>query len=392
VIASAALSVESGGVREVLGKNYQSCFTRTTTESASSGHKWARFRTAKQLLPDSSRLASCTHRVNSQVYRGRGDVSLWRKGQSAWFGGVWQCNDVWRCPVCSPRISEHRRERLKVAVDRAVVEGHGVALVTLTFPHGAGDVLTDILEKFTKATRALKSGKRAVTRARRIRYLGEIKTLEVTHGANGWHPHSHAIWFTEKPLPQAELDALRDDLLDHWRTVCRRVGLPEPSREHGVDVRGARHAAEYIAKWGFTMELAGNTAKRAKKASGGRTPWQLLADASEGDKRAGWLWREFALAFADKRQLIWTRGLAKRLRVDEGDDQSAFDLDEKSELVTVIDHDTWVCIALADAQAEVISAAIRDERELYALLNHLRITQHMHNGGAPPGPRECWQW
>ena len=26
-------------------------------------------------------------------------------------------------------------------------------------------------------------------------FKGLIRSLEVTHGANGWHPHTHELWF-----------------------------------------------------------------------------------------------------------------------------------------------------------------------------------------------------
>lgn len=378
------------GGRKALGNNYQFCFTPTRNTNTASVTKYRLFKTAKQILIDNARIQSCSADVPRRIR----EVEVFRGENSAWLKGVWHCANVWACPVCAPRISERRREDLKIGIERAIGMGHGVALVTLTFPHGAGDRLQDILDRFTKAQRRLKSGKRAISLRKRFGVLGEIKTLEVTHGKNGWHPHAHSLWIFEKVPDQGTLDALREELYCNWRASCLKEGLPEPSNAYGVDVRGARHAADYVSKWGFATELSGSTAKRAKAASGGRTPWQLLADAAEGCKRSAWLWREFAQCFHGKRQLLWSRGLRDRLKMREDFfDQEAFDLDEKSKRVISIDLDTWACVVRSESQETVLALAMNaSRRELEAFLNGLRASVPRFNGVAPPGEKWKWQW
>jgi len=310
----------------------------------------------------------------------------------AWFDGVYECSSVWICPICAPRIAARRRADVQAALDHAIAKGWGAALVTLTFPHGAGDVLQAILDRFSRAQRAFKSGKSAKTLRTTFGYCGEIRTLEVTHGHNGWHPHAHSIWFTDRQLSPIELEDLKGKLYADWRRACLRAGLPEPSIEHGVDVRGARYAAEYVAKWGFAMEVAGATSKRGKGESGGRTPWQLLADATDGDPRAAQLWREFALAFFGKRQLFWSRGLRNALKLaPELTEQELLEIDNqpKYRMVT-IDLETWSLIRKTESQERILYLALQNPVAMFGELNRLRSTIDNY-GGTRYGPREDWE-
>lgn len=371
--------------RAALGEDDEIYFRAHDTRPAPGPSKWRQLRTAKGLLPEVGRFHSC-HDAAMKFSR---TIGIHRRGDSAWFRGVMRCGSVWICPICARRISEVRRADLQAAIDTTVRKECGVILVTLTFPHGAGDALEDILERFSKAQRYFKSGRAAAKLRERIGYMGEVRTLEVTHGQNGWHPHAHSLWFTKGKMDQAAQEELAAELYQHWLRACLKAGLPEPSRAHGVDVRGARYAGEYVAKWGFAMELAGAPGKRGKNDS--RTPWQLLADATEGDRLAGVLWRTFALAFFGKRQLFWSRGLREKLGVaPELTEQQMLDLeDERSHQVMTLDLDTWYVIRKAGAQEQVLALAVSDLRELYAYLNQLRCTV-TNEFGQVYGPREDW--
>lgn len=383
--------------RPALGEDYGYCFRSRATEAAPAPSKWKQLRRAKELLPEVGRFQSCNDGLKRRSILGfpvPAKVSIHAKDGRAWFSGVMQCASVWVCPVCARRIAEERKRELQSAIDNAVAQGMGVSLITLTFPHGAGDVLSVIMEKFSKAQRTFKSG-RAATRLREgIGYVGEIRTLEVTHGTNGWHPHAHSLWFTKKPLSTAEMEALRAELYQAWARACLKSGLPEPSAAHGVDVRGARYAGEYVAKWGFAAELASHTSKRGKTENSGRTPWQLLAGATEGHRRAAWLWREFALAFFGKRQLFWSRGLRKKFEIaPELTEQELLELqDGESEIVAEIDAATWGLIRVKHAQEYVLSLAVSSARDLYAYLNFLRSAVPHPLDGAILGPAEGWEW
>lgn len=267
----------------------------------------------------------------------------------------------------------------------------GVSLVTLTIRHGLEDQLPSTIERLSKALRRVKSGRAAVRLRQDFGIVGDVRALEVTYGRNGWHPHTHALTFSRAPLTGARLTRYRRRLFVLWYRACEREGLPLPSYRYGVDVRGARYASDYVAKWGFAAELAKPGAKTGR--AGGRTPWELLADAGSGDKRAAWLFREYAECFKGRRQLWWSRGLAERLSLKgQLTDQQLLDLpeDDNPSLMTVIDRDTWTCVLRAGAQEQVLAAAFEGRAALYGLLNRLRCTVPHYRGGFY-GVREQWQ-
>jgi len=58
-----------------------------------------------------------------------------------------------------------------------------------------------------------------------------------------------------------------------------------------------------------------------KKGRTGRTPFQLLADYSDDDNKAGFLFQEYSKAFKGKRQLVWSDGLKDLAKINYKSDQ-----------------------------------------------------------------------
>lgn len=325
-------------------------------------------RTAQNILKSGFSVMRCQHEINFE----RQAVDVYSDGKSSWFTGAVHCNSIWTCPVCAAKIAERRSLELQQAIDAAIARGHGAAMVTMTFSHHKTDFLSTMLPAFRKAQRAMKSGRAAEAIRAQFGVLGEVRALEVTWGeVNGWHPHIHAVTFFRRPLSKLELRLYQAKLFKLWRRACIKNALGSPNLEHGVDVRPARSGAEYAAKWGFATELCRLHIKRGKH---GRTPWQLLADAAEGDHRARVLFREFAECFKGARQLFWSKGL--RARFELGDvltDQAALALPEiEKKHVATIDRLTWGCVVEADVFELVAAAAVKGPDELEAILEGLR--------------------
>ncbi len=334
------------------------------------------------------------------------------KGGS-WFRGLHVCGSVWTCPVCSARISDFRRAELQKGIDNAVKYGRGVSMVTLTFSHQREQPLADVLGGFGRALRRLKSGRAFAALQDRFNIRGEIRALEVTHGRAGWHPHTHSLTFTQAPMDDYTMGRLHVALFMLWRRACAAEGLGIPTFANGVQIQGASAAADYVGKWGFATELAKSHLKRAKR--GGRNPWQLLAAAHHGDKRAGWLFCEFADEFSGKRQLFWSRRevaadvaaqygldpdkagrywLPLRRELDAGEemqDQEILDLEppDERELVA-IDLDTWAVVRRSKSQAKILELAAEGALVVKAFLNRLRCTVPLYNGRLL-GPRDDWE-
>lgn len=329
--------------------------------------RWDLQSTVRELLPN-ERISRCNRVLARDAFYVRAKV----QGGRAWFSGVVHCANPWACPVCAYRISQHRAKDVQTGIDNAVAYGAGVSFVTLTFRHGIDMELRESLAKFSKALRRLKSGRAYEQLRADFGIRGEVRALEVTHGRNGWHPHTHAVTFTERPLLGHDLTRLRRRIFVLWYRACEREGLPLPTYAHGVDVRPAKYAADYIAKWGFAAELTRGHLKTGNK--GGRNPWQLLADAHHGDKRSAWLFREFAMTFKGRRQLLWSRGLREWLEVGaELTEQMILEIEPEEGVVEhLIDPDDWAIVVKFDARRDLLDACVEGAERLAVFLDALR--------------------
>jgi hypothetical protein len=173
-----------------------------------------------------------------------------------------------------------------------------VYLLTLTAPHYRGESLGLLLDRFTKARRGFRKSKGYLRSVEALGIVGTARALEVTYGANGWHVHSHEILFCRGGSPPDS-----EVLLAPWQGACVRAGFKAPNG-HGLKIDDGSKAAEYASKWGAAEELTKSHVKRGKE--GGRSPWDLLRDAGQGDKEARGLFIVYAGTFKGKKQLVWS--------------------------------------------------------------------------------------
>ncbi|MBW7849697.1 MAG: protein rep [Rhodospirillales bacterium] len=239
-------------------------------------------------------------------------VTLHSRDGHAHFGGVETCGSVWSCPVCAARITEGRREELE-ALLRAHGEAGGTAyMATLTLPHTRFQRCRDLLRAVTNAFRKVKSGRAWQTARDGYGWMGDVRALEVTHGAHGWHPHLHVLILFRPGTTAGDSGAFGSWLFDAWARAIARMGMGACSIDafafELVDAYAG--AAGYVGKWGAALELTKAHMKAGR--DGGRTPWQILADfAAHGSKDDRRLFREYFDAFKGARQLTWSRGLKR---------------------------------------------------------------------------------
>lgn len=275
--------------------------------------------------------------------------------KKAHFGGLMVCGSVWTCPPCAAKVSERRKLEVVQATDLHKAQGGGLYMVTLTTSHKRTDDLGDWLSRFSDARARMRRQRAYRELVQRMGHLGNVRALEVTYGdANGWHPHEHSLWLTDKPLSDTRLRQLRSELFLLWRRACLAAGLPLPNRARGVNVIVMESAAEYVAKfgreprWGVGSEMAKQHSKVGHAKS--LTPFDLLRFYHEGSsdgshKRFGALFVIFAKAFFGKRQIIWSDGLKELFGIKQvSDEQIAEDeSDDAAELVR-ISAAQWRCI------------------------------------------------
>jgi len=295
-----------------------------------------------------------------------------------------QCNSVWACPVCAARIGRERHEQAQKTINGSMMDGYHVVMATLTMRHSAYDTAPKLLESMLGTTGNRKgtawdkliSGGRWSRFCKKYGYVGRIRSLEVTHGENGWHPHLHILLVLED---KADLEDLWYDLAHMWLDALERVGR-DGEAEAAVHVTDAdKDIADYIAKWGrepkadnrwgAARELTSQTIKRANE--GGRTPAQLLELYSDmGDKKAGALFKEYALAFKGERQIVISQGLRKLYLTD---DDSAGDDDDEFNIMATLSRSLWNDIRAMGLRGELLEAASESAEQLKTFLREYNM-------------------
>ncbi len=322
---------------------------------------------ARELMPN-SRLKVCL-----RTSRG-GPVEVYHSAahKSAHYGNLMVCGSHWVCLPCAVKIASRRVVEVEQAIRRVQAAGGMVAFVTNTVPHYYAQRLPKLVDTFLKSVRSLKTSRGYKALMREYLALGEIRSLEVTHGLNGWHPHTHSLLFLEEQASLREFDARFKEL---WAAVVARHGLGKVHKVHGLDVRVVGHAAGeevidtagYVVKvdldsgfWTPADEVVRGNAKQGRV--GGRTPYSLLADyALKDDVAAGKLFKHYASAFKGKNHLRWSPGLREDLSLEAAlsDLELAEQQVEGADLLGRLDRYEWSAVLRAGprARGELLEAA-----------------------------------
>jgi len=335
-------------------------------------NKFTSLEKSYKLLDESSRvlwskdLGKHQHRTcKCNKVRIDNNVSLLKDNDGrTFFGGLMQCGSVWTCPVCSRKINEYKASEMREAFNAAMLEGHSIEMLTFTFPHSINQSLETNLDKL-KAARQDFWRSAIVKRYRKHGYIGRIDSFEITHGRNGWHPHIHAIVFSEQGGSAKSYQYL---LRAQWVQCLFKHGLASALEmkgiEHALDVRDGSKAGEYICKFGSDGEskltkdgsksihwdVADETTKAHVKTgrSGSVTPFDMLRISSttiDEKERLYYrsLFREYAKCMKGKSQIRWSRGLRDFYGVGESlTDQEIVELQEQSAtLKAVILDSEW---------------------------------------------------
>jgi hypothetical protein len=256
----------------------------------------------------------------SIVYVAKTDKTHW--------DNVQRCGSLWTCAVCAKCITEARRKELTKAKDLWLNEKkpehfkNSILLLTLTTPHTSKDNLKELLNKQAKALDKFWTYRIGRKIFDAMWTFGFIKSTEVTWGDNGFHPHYHIVLFLRRELSGFEISTFKKLLFEHWENCCKKSKLSLPNEKHGLDLRNGDFASQYIGKWGIEHELTKSHSKRGKKGS--LTPFDLLnlsiVDEPINGVKPSYLFKKYADAFKNKRQLFWSKGLKDYFKINEKDD------------------------------------------------------------------------
>lgn len=373
------------------------------TDKAGRAQRYAAHSTARELLRADAlkrfpgEYPGDVHRTCDCRYVNHGSVGVHFTAahQSAHYGGLVTCGSVWACPICAAKIQERRRLEIEQGIEWALLNGLQPIMVTFTFPHRAFHTLRELLDRQAEAFRLLRQTTRWRKLMKRLGFQGLIRSLEVTHGVNGWHPHTHELWFVDPSVGTA----LQVELVDLWQAACVSAGLLDDSDavavwafgQHSVDVRCNATAGAYLAKqddsrsWGMAHEVAKATSKAGRAK--GCHPHHFLIRQAPGDAER---YLEYVQGMKGRRQLFWSPGLKAKAGIgDASDDELAKDQREAADLLALLPPEVWKVVRGNDARAELLDAAERDGADGIALLLWslgVEFTPPPSRGGGDDGP------
>jgi len=326
-----------------------------------------------RLFPTSKTAKCCRMRIPHRSV----SVCVTPAFNKAHYSGLVRCGYVWIDPVCASKITERRRAELSAAVATAKAMGWKVYLMTCTVPHGLGDDIRAMLDQMLKAWRKMTDDRKGKDLRKLFDLRGTIRTLEVTDGQNGFHPHFHALLFIGSTFSPESVQA---GFLPLWQDACVKVGLPCPSDYRGLRVDDGSWAERYVTKWGLEDEMVrGHT--KTSKGDKGMTPWDLLRDILKNrSQRSEERFRLYAEAFKGRRQLYWSNGLKAKLGVEEVTDEELVAIEEESAYVLAdVTEDQWRAVLATNSEAALLNVAESNPQDFQTILASIVVMAGKRN-------------
>lgn len=344
-----------------LGTNYEIC---VHSEKIGVINRFFLQEIAREALPD-QRVKVCFRHLTP----GSHDVKILhnKKYKKAHYGNLMVCGSIWLCAVCASKISERRKKELIQAVNN---HQGGLAMVSFTMRHSAGDSLKENLDILTNSYRSVTSGRWYQNLKTRFKIIGSVSNLEITYGNKGWHPHKHVLLFFKYDITGKTIEELRKQLTEVYLKSLSKHGGWGLDRV-AVDVQEAKTEkqkyAEYMAKfdknpskdvWGVEAEMTKSHVKAV--AQGGKSYWELLKDLSvTGEYKYLLLIREYAKVIKGKQSLVYSKGLRKKLDLGQQltDLEIAEEQDEEAILLASIAKDIWQAVTKAGLRGELLQVS-----------------------------------
>ena len=276
---------------------------------------------------------------------------------SAFYANLQACSSVWACPVCASKITERRRVELAQGVSNF---NGKILLMTLTLQHKSNESLEIIVTSLMKAySKIFCKGENYTKIINQFGIVGTIRTLEITYGDNGFHPHLHILLFSNSN--QIDYKALHKRLYEKWEHSLQSIG--RYTNKKAFNLQFSNEAiANYVTKWGeidsnnnwsISHEMTKNPVKVA--TNGGYTPFALLESSQNGNEINGKLFQEYFRYMKGKQQLRYSKGLKELLGLlDKSDEEICNEKIEQSYLFMILSREQWKQILGNDIRAELL--------------------------------------
>lgn len=386
-----------------------------------------------------ARLGSCGRRRIQRT----APVAVKIAGGVAHYANVQLCGSVHSCPVCAPKIRQERAGEIERGLevlrttpllwgekrpgadgltcelsDRDRARIGGVEFLTLTLPHDLGDETDHLLKTVSKAfSSGVIGGRGYMEDKERFGVVAMIRSLDITYGRNGAHPHLHVLVITAAPLTDDDRRALLASFFARWAAAVANRGYrrPLPGLCTMEPIRSAKDVANYLSKVtgvadaveksslalvqrdddklhrvGLEMtrhdlKKGRETDSRGRGIDAHRHPFQVLADfARTGDMDDLDIWHEWERAIKGHQAITWSRGLKAILGVAERTDEEIAEEEQGGEELALIGHDEWRAVTRTRGAAirvlELAESA--GAQAVYAYLSEL-----LNKATPPPFPQ-----
>jgi len=319
----------------------------------------------RKILPD-SRVAACLrHRLgNASVTVGTTDRGTTR------LGGLMVCDSSHICPVCHSRKMAKERQIVSRIVHDHYQAGGILLGAALTIPHQLYEPLSETMDRMESTWKCFRCPSIWKRLADKLGIVGCVRRLEVTLGANGWHPHLHISFLCKseqaKEIKGQSWRTALDDAFHivstHWRQAGEKAGIPINENAQAavaiIDHIDAQRAVNYHTKnMGYC------------KKHNSLTPLDLLRVVAQGDGAVTYaakqLFKEYATAIKGKHTLTYT-GSAKLCRNGAVKSADAAYADAVEEKLGTVSPDAWSAIIKAGLREHL--AVVKSRRELVAIV------------------------
>lgn len=261
----------------------------------------------RKILPTHRAGACLRHRLSGSGV----NVSITEQGHTR-LGGLMVCDAHHICPVCHHKKMAGDKQTISELVLKHYEDGGLLVNAVLTVPHGAGESLEVVLERLENVWKALRSKPIWKRLSAELGVVGVIRRLEVTLGANGWHPHFHVSllcdWGEASELRGATRNAVHMDafaiVCAAWAAAGAKQGLPiSMHAQSAVAIVAAVDAQKVVA---YNLKNMGYCEKED-----GLTPFDLLRIVCQDETRlaqaaAKRLFAEYADAVKGKHVIALT--------------------------------------------------------------------------------------
>ena len=236
------------------------------------------------------------------------DVVKGEKG-NVYLTNLQKCGSIWICPVCLIKLNKHKLEWLKLTLDHHSKQNRKMSFNTLTIQHKRYSRLEDTMDLLQSVYKSVSENHRLkkIKKENKIEY---IYTMEITYGANGWHPHFHFLVVSK--ADNSSIKEYNQLFKSLYQKQIEKRGL---LYKEGVtidikSISNDKDIADYMTKQNAVYEITSNQNKISYKAS--KNYLELVSDYIDNGVDHTKILLEYSDATHRKRQHQTSRGFVPK--------------------------------------------------------------------------------